>query len=504
MTFNATLGLGLQTQQKTTPFKSTAFVINYSFISGFNYEIKITALGNSDVLLKTSAVPNVTNFVTASQTACGVDANAFNYSTAGYGQYSTAVTTTSTVYNIPAFSIPSGNSAQYLYIWSSGGVPSRDLDVLNISKITITATPIVSFNLTSSFPSITCGSTTPIAFTVTNGGNTPGITGYTWNLGSASNGWLYNGSAAPATITTGATVNTITLTPACGSSLSNVSATVTANSVNYTTNAASVAVTPTNVAIGGNPNACTSENYFISGLPCNATVSWGIAPPTGIASIFPLTGPSTTVTKVANGNITLTATIQSSCGAFSLSRQISVGTPVPPGINGPDHDLCYNGRNSEKAWFYVANPVSSLTYSWQIDGLVAGSGTSINVDAFRWEVGTHQIRVRSYSSACGYSAWFTSSFIVIDCSSNRFTVSPNPSSENISVSANNSGQNISKQVEVQEVELVDKMGSTRYKRKLGKGLTSTNISVSNLPSDIYTLRIFDGEVWHSYKVSIQH
>ena len=301
-----------------------------------------------------------------------------------------------------------------------------------------------------------------------------------------------------------ATVNTITLTPACGSALSNVSATVTANSVNYTTNAASVAVTPPNAAIGDSPNACTAENYFISGLPCNATVSWTITPATGIASIFPLTGPSTTLTKVANGNISLIPTIQSACGVFPLSRPIVVGTPTPTGINGPDHDLCYNGRTSEKAWFYVANPVSSLTYSWQIDGVVAGSGTGINVDAFRWDIGTHQIRIRSYSSACGYSTWFASSFIVIDCSSNRFTVSPNPSSDNIYISANNSGKNISKQIEVQDVELVDKMGSTRYKRKLGKGLTSANISVSNLPNDIYTLRIFDGDVWQSYRISIQH
>ena len=93
---------------------------------------------------------------------------------------------------------------------------------------------------------------------------------------------------------------------------------------------------------------------------------------------------------------------------------------------------------------------------------------------------------------------------MIDCSSNRFTVSPNPSNENISVSANNSGTNTLKQVEVREVELIDKMGATKYKRRLGNGLTAANISVSNLPSDIYTLRIFDGEVWHSYKVSIQH
>ena len=257
--------------------------------------------------------------------------------------------------------------------------------------------------------------------------------------------------------------------------------------------------------INGSSYLCSPGTYsLVSCKPLSSSNIIWTATPSGIVTIAG-GGNSISLTKVVNGIITLTASSAGTCGsAILLSKQIVVGTPTPTGINGPNHDLCYNGRNSEKAWFYVANPVSSLTYSWQIDGLVAGSGTSINVDAFRWEVGTHQIRVRSYSSACGYSSWFTSSFVVVSCSTSGFTVSPNPSSENISVSANNSGQNISKQVEVQEVELVDKMGSTRYKRKLGKGLTSTNISVSNLPSDIYTLRIFDGEVWHSYKVSIQH
>ncbi len=260
---------------------------------------------------------------------------------------------------------------------------------------------------------------------------------------------------------------------------------------------------PGRFTITGTDFLCTSSTYSINNLPQGSIVNWGSSN-NNIATI----SPTGLATKVGNGTVTFTATINipNRCGGQIILTKpnVVVGTPVPLGINGPSHDLCYDGRTSEIAWFYVVNPINSLTYYWQIDGQGAGIGSSIRVDAFRWDVGNHQIRVRSYSSACGYSAWYTSSFIVIDCSSNRFTVSPNPSSDNINISVNNSMKYVSKQIEVREVELIDKMGSTRYKKQFGNGLTSANISVSNLPNDIYTLRIFDGEVWHSYKISIQH
>lgn len=79
--FNATLGIGLSTQQKTSPASSTAFLINYNFLTGIKYDIKITAKGNADVFLKACVVENITSFVTNSQTSCSLDAFAFGYNT---------------------------------------------------------------------------------------------------------------------------------------------------------------------------------------------------------------------------------------------------------------------------------------------------------------------------------------------------------------------------------------------------------------------------------------
>ena len=257
-----------------------------------------------------------------------------------------------------------------------------------------------------------------------------------------------------------------------------------------------------NGTITGNTIICTSQTLTVP-FGNGVTYNWSVN--SSIVTITP-NGNTVLITRVGtnNGQAIISVIIGGACGNTTLTIPIIVGTPVPVGINGPDHDLCYNGRSSEIGWFYVVNPINLLTYYWQIDGQGAGIGSSVSVDAFRWGVGNHEIRARSYSATCGYSEWYTSSFIVIDCSSNMFTISPNPSSENIYVRVNNSAKNNSKQIEIREIELIDKMGNIRHKRKFDNGLTSTSISVGNLPNDIYTMRIFDGEVWHSHKISIQH
>src|SRR6185437_1497944 len=127
-------------------------------------------------------------------------------------------------FNIPALS----TAMSFLY---AGSFPQLygSSSTIEINKITITETPpSVSFTLPAS-TTFGCGAATLQTFTVTNVYGTTGITNYAWNLGSASNNWLYNGNPAPQTISTG-TTGSISLTPVCGKVQSNVYATVTTNS----------------------------------------------------------------------------------------------------------------------------------------------------------------------------------------------------------------------------------------------------------------------------------
>ncbi|HET7115470.1 MAG TPA: hypothetical protein VFI29_03225 [Hanamia sp.] len=232
-----------------------------------------------------------------------------------------------------------------------------------IRKITIEETPPpVSFTLPVSL-SFQCGSTTPQTFAVTNVYGTTGITNYTWNLGSATNGWLFNGNPAPQAISTG-TTNTLTLTPVCGASQNNISATVTANGNNYATNSSIVSLTPPSITISGNSSLCSgTSTYSVSNVPCNGTVTWS-ASPSGIISLSP-NGSSVSVTKVGNGGVTLTAKINA-CSNYSVHMAIAVGTPEQSyGIYPVDYPSSYcTGENYSYGFEALGASGDPSGYEW--------------------------------------------------------------------------------------------------------------------------------------------
>ena len=516
VSFNATYGLGLITTPQNGPPGpgGTAYVVNYSFTPGIKYDISITAIGRPEMLLKTSVVPNFTQFVTNSTTVCVSDNNAYSYQTAGYGQSSNPTSTTSATYAIPQFTITGNTGYPYLIIWASGGRSNVAIDVLYISKIVITPTLPASFNITPITTALTCGSTTPVTFTVNNGANTPGITGYTWNLGSASNGWLFNSSAAPQTISTG-TANTLTLTPVCGAVQSNVSATVAANSNNYpTTNAASVSITQPSMSVSGSASFCAStSNYSVVGLPCNATVAWDISPASGIGSIFPTTGPSTTITKVADGNVTLTANV-TSCGATT-----PVTLPVHVGAY-TSSDYTLSGNNGST--YYCTNQTISF-------GVSGGSATNhVWTVPSGWSTvynGGSYVALRSpsnpypptgtvsvsFTEPCGATVT-KSMFLAYSssaCNTNdpRFKIYPNPASSYLNVEVDLAVPNNSN-THIVGVQLLNQSATLVYNQSYpntpGNFYQGVQIPVYNQVNGNYTLRVYDGTTWVTYAVVVQH
>jgi hypothetical protein len=181
-------------QLPTTPSgvnpAGTAIYLNYSFRTGYNYVVAVTAKATSTaMLLKTAVVPNMNQFLTNSQTACTTDANVMSYNLVGTGNLNTNVTTAFTRYQTASFTVSSLNT--YLVVLSSG-LSGLSLDALDISKIEITETAQgPSFTLPSTTV-VTCGSTTPQTFTVTTASNPNNltITDDTLHLGATPNGWL--------------------------------------------------------------------------------------------------------------------------------------------------------------------------------------------------------------------------------------------------------------------------------------------------------------------------
>ena len=267
-----------------------------------------------------------------------------------------------TTYNSPGtYTAPATKTPKYLFILAYGGGSSPN-QVL-IKSVTITETPPTSFSLAASSTSIPCGNTQPITFTITGTGVPQGASlSYNFNIGTGNNGWLYNGAAAPSNIITSA--NSISLTPVCGSSLSNISATVSLNGTNYTTNSVKVSILQPNLSINGVTSFCNgSNNYFINNLPCNATVNWS-ASPFGIANLT-TNGNIATLTQTGNGDVFLQAAVNNVCGQNypSITQTIHIGTPSPPTIT----NLNYDNTCGTFAEAYCDIPANTTGFIWNFN-----------------------------------------------------------------------------------------------------------------------------------------
>ncbi|SIO07573.1 hypothetical protein [Chitinophaga niabensis] len=197
-------------------------------------------------------------------------------------------------------------------------------NAIQVRAIVITEFPPAPTNPVFTLPAsvnITCGSASAQQFTITNVNNSTGISAYNWDLGSASNGWLYNGTPAPQNISTPG--NTISLTPVCGATQQSVKAIVTVNGTNYSTNTMAVNYTLPSLSINGNAVIGSAENYNIAGLPCNASVAWSVTP-AGLASLSCTNCDQTTLTAVANGNLTLSATVTACGQSQTITKNLSV------------------------------------------------------------------------------------------------------------------------------------------------------------------------------------
>jgi len=111
----------------------------------------------------------------------------------------------------------------YLEVWTKGTNTSAQkisVTVNDINGVPFTTSIPLKYNDCSSAPfalysdvsEFECNKQTTATFQLVNQQSIPNGTSLTWNLGPQPNGWLYNGSPAPSTITTFWPVKTLTLT----------------------------------------------------------------------------------------------------------------------------------------------------------------------------------------------------------------------------------------------------------------------------------------------------
>ena len=86
-----------------------------------------------------------------------------------------------------------------------------------------------------------------------------------------------------------------------------------------------------------------------------------------------------------------------------------------------------------------------------------------------------------------------------------YTISPNPTKDNLIVSVDEAKlvtQKIAKSSDqnIREIVILDKTGMVLAKQTYSKGTRQVNKNISNLKTGIYIIRIFNGKKWTALKL----
>ncbi len=264
------------------------------------------------------------------------------------------------------------------------------------------------------------------------------------------------------------------------------------------------------------------STYTVTGAPAGQNIVWSISN----ASIATLTfvGNQATVTKTGNGELVLSATVgNGACFSNNVAlKAVRLGIYTTAEISfTPNYAPPFGGYyappfcSSASVYFRFNNPSlqsNASAFQWAYSSgwtYQSGQGTAIlNLRATpgpSHSSGTVAVRV---SNGCGSSNVVTPPVNYAfqkNCTAAKFTISPNPSSEFVTVtqSIDLYGEKQSTR-QIQEIIFTDKMGINRLKKSFAKGISTTKISVADLPNDVYVVRIFDGEFWQSELLIIRH
>jgi hypothetical protein len=277
---------------------------------------------------------------------------------------------------------------------------------------------------------------------------------------------------------------------------------------------------------GDNLFCTTSDNYYIGNLPKNGTVQWK-AFPKGIVSITSPNARQTTLIKVSDGKITLSATVTYNDTAIVLKKPVIVGNPFPKGTLHISSNTTDATKPLQAGYTYFMS--STLDYSKTIfsitdnrystftwspislpplsSGLIwGGNGPVLQVN-----FGVPQTTSNSYSAviqmqAKGPCGLYTQNFSVTNVLTQQilsdFSLYPNPASQSTTIKLLTAGKNDFERL-IYAVKIIDHFGGQQKKIEFKKGIPSVKISLADLSTGIYSILIFDGKNWNTKQLLIQ-
>lgn len=280
---------------------------------------------------------------------------------------------------------------------------------------------------------------------------------------------------------------------------------MTTNTTNIST------LIPTSFSISGDASFCTTSNlYTIPGLPTGATVTWSwFASPYGSVQINSPNADSTTLTKLMDGTITLTATINNVCGTnqIVITKQITVGNPLNGTINQGGVLTSMNTVN-----FVSAGP-TLVNFQWpNVTGISLSSNPPASQTGFIYYPSTHQfwftlssgqsITVSFSGTGCSGSTIATRSFNV---GGHYYVISPNPASGTVTISPN-PNSSISKvaigNTGIIQVAVTDVNGILKKQQQFSANTANMQLNVAGLIPGTYFVQIINGDIHDTQQLII--
>ncbi len=280
------------------------------------------------------------------------------------------------------------------------------------------------------------------------------------------------------------------------------------------------------LAINGPALVCSSGTYVINGFDAtqNVSILWKF--PAGTLAITGGQGtPTVSVSKIIDGNETVTAVLTNSCGQqTTLTLPVRVGIPPTPGITitgieplqaGTQMDVRVTTTSAPPYLWYVNNV---LVFTASVPSVTINGGNNCNV------LNTLKVVV---SNTCGTN--FATQQYTRPCMGSHFVVAPNPATGMVMVSAVGQGSQTAAQdglntvassgrgtpavqtgaapktlpeKAIFEIRVSDQLGKTLKTFSYPSGVSSANLNLSGLANGVYVLQIYNNSTWTSQQVII--
>lgn len=262
------------------------------------------------------------------------------------------------------------------------------------------------------------------------------------------------------------------------------------------------------LAISGNDVICSGTSQYTlrwyngvaGGVAFGGALTWTSSNPSVLT--VSSTGNPVTVTKVGNGEATITATFATGCGNIQSTKVIAAGPPATPTIS-----YTYQGATS---YVFTASYTGvAHGFNWWVDGVQRRT----NADNITyWDIPCQQsIRIKcNQTNTCGTSSMSQEEWVInYNCYPfMALSISPNPSTGMVTVSLQNNAADKkattapAKQELIKEISLYDQSGGLRKKWKMNNTATY-QINVSEFPSGVYFIEVNDGTQKQRQQLLIQ-